>query len=456
MADTATPNVATPTAAYGALKAHWDLPQALRGGTLSMREAGTEYLPQFAKESDEAYDDRLSQSVLLNAFWRTVLVLASRPFQKPISVGEEAGDTLREWSQNVDLAGRDLTAFAHDLLADLLAYGICRFAVDFPTIKEGEGKRSVADEARLGLRPHFAQLSPLTVIGWQQVRGVWVRARVKDSIWMPTGDWGETEYHQVRVVHPDRYELYRKRADLPDNEWPTAPTEEWANTLGKVPIVTIGFNINDRPPLDDLAWLNLRHWQSQSDQDNILHVARVPLKHFAGFRKEEVSVLQVAAGSAIRSESPDAHVDAVEHSGEAIGAGRQHLQDLQEAMSTFGIDLLTPKKNTATATGRALDVRQGESDLQMMVRRLEAGLEQGLALMEEWGKQPASGASVDIYQDFNVLPDDVGHEQRFKRAVAGQLSTRTLIEEDKRAGLLSDSLDVDAELAELEENGEGL
>jgi hypothetical protein len=31
------------------------------------------------------------------------------------------------------------------------------------------------------------------------------------------------------------------------------------------------------PPLLNLALLNIKHWQSQSEQDNILHVARVPL-----------------------------------------------------------------------------------------------------------------------------------------------------------------------------------
>lgn len=32
-----------------------------------------------------------------------------------------------------------------------------------------------------------------------------------------------------------------------------------------------------KPPLIELAHLNVKHWQSQSDQDNILHVIRVPI-----------------------------------------------------------------------------------------------------------------------------------------------------------------------------------
>ena len=216
-------------------------------------------------------------------------------------------------------------------------------------------------------------------------------------------------------------------------------------------IVTVGFLQDARPPLDDLGWLNSRHWQSQSDQDNALHVARVPMKHFAGFTKEEAGdVLAAGPGIAFRSNNSEARIHPVETSGEAIKVGRDHLQDLKEEMSTFGVDMLIPRRGEGTATGRMIDVQQGESDLQMIVRRLEAGLEEGFGLAAEWANKPKANVGVDIYQDFNVNPNDQTHEQRFKRAVAGLITNRTLLEEDKRAGLLSDSVDVEGELSDLE------
>ena len=45
------------------------------------------------------------------------------------------------------------------------------------------------------------------------------------------------------------------------------------------------------PPLLNLGLLNIKHWQSQSEQDNILHVARVPLLVAYGLdRNEELTV----------------------------------------------------------------------------------------------------------------------------------------------------------------------
>ena len=41
----------------------------------------------------------------------------------------------------------------------------------------------------------------------------------------------------------------------------------------------------------DLAWLNLAHWQSASDQRHILHVARVPFLFGRGLSEGEIDLL---------------------------------------------------------------------------------------------------------------------------------------------------------------------
>lgn len=439
--------VNTPSKAYGHLEKHWRLPDALRGGTLAMRAAGDTYLPQFPAESSAAYDERLSQSILFNAFWQTVTVLAAKPFVKPITLGDSADEQLLLWTNDIDRAGRNITAFAHDLLRDLLAFGVCRFAVDFPTTRtnEGDDPLTLEEERAAGLRPYFAQLDPLATIEARRgFSGTFERVRIRETDTRLDSDWGEVDMEQVRVITPDAFDVYVKTGD----EWPTTPTTSYPNTLKAVPVVEIGFLVNGRPPLDDLGWLNLRHWQSQSDQENILHVARVPFKHFAGFSTEEVAVMEVGRNKAVRSTNPESKINVVEHSGEAIAAGRTHLQDLKEEMSGFGLDLLVPRKGDVTATGRIIDREHSDSDLQMMTRRLEVGLEQGLAFMGKWAGREID-AQVDIFQDFNYRPDDGAHDQRLKRASAGFLSARTLLEEDRRAGLVRDDLDVDDELAEI-------
>jgi hypothetical protein len=50
------------------------------------------------------------------------------------------------------------------------------------------------------------------------------------------------------------------------------------------------------PPLLNMALLNIKHWQSQSEQDNILHVARVPILTVFGL--EEGQELTIGSSSA--------------------------------------------------------------------------------------------------------------------------------------------------------------
>ena len=54
--------------------------------------------------------------------------------------------------------------------------------------------------------------------------------------------------------------------------------------------VDADYAMRARPPLLDLAWLNLAHWQSSSDQRHILHIARVPILFARGMDTAESQI----------------------------------------------------------------------------------------------------------------------------------------------------------------------
>lgn len=79
------------------------------------------------------------------------------------------------------------------------------------------------------------------------------------------------------------------------------------------------------PPLLNLALLNIKHWQSQSEQDNILHVARVPLLVAYGLADGET--LTIGSSSATRFDDRQRQgLEYVEHTGAAIEAGKISLR----------------------------------------------------------------------------------------------------------------------------------
>lgn len=440
-------DVATPGLAYRAMAEHWDLPETLMGGTLAMRAAGRRYLPQEPRESDAAYATRLGRSVLFNGFRRTVRVLAGRPFGRPAVLGAGTHPALAGMAGDVDLAGRDLTGFARDLLSDMLVYGKAHVLVDFPPVA---GTLSRAEERDRGIRPYFVRVAPPALIAWRGRRAGGVerlaRIRVRERTVEPDGSWGEAEVERVRVVHPDRFELWRRAGD---GAWRLSET--FANTLGRVPLVTVYANrtglLSAQPPLEDLAHLNLRHWQSQSDQDHILHVARVPILFGAGFDEEDVRAAEIGPNRMIRSSDPSARLGYVEHGGRAIGAGRADLAAIEERMTVMGADLLVRRPGTETATARAIDAAESLSDLQAMVRGLEAGLERAFGHAAAWLGLAGARAEVAIDQDFGLgLREASDVEALLAARRAGEITRRTFLAEVQRRGVLADTLDLEAEL----------
>src|SRR5690606_24069096 len=63
-------------------------------------------------------------------------------------------------------------------------------------------------------------------------------------------------------------------------------------SINRIPLRTYytrreGFMIG-YPFLEGMAWKNLEHWQSASDQRHILHVARVPILFGSGLTEEDL------------------------------------------------------------------------------------------------------------------------------------------------------------------------
>jgi hypothetical protein len=94
----------------------------------------------------------------------------------------------------------------------------------------------------------------------------------------------------------------------------------------EIPLLPVYINRTDfmraSPPLAKLAELNIAHWQSSSDQRNILHVARVPILFGAGVRRRRQNA--IGASEMVKFNSnPAAKLTYVEHTGAAIGAGER-------------------------------------------------------------------------------------------------------------------------------------
>ncbi len=438
-----------------AMESQLQLVRSLMGGTAAMRNAGAKFLPKWPNEEELAYRTRVSVSTLYPAFSHTVKILAGKPFAKHISIGEDVPPQISEFCENIDLEGRNLHAFAADLMEDVIADGVAGVLVEFPP---SVGVRTRAEELAAGLRPYWKRYPSGTVLGWktETVAGVTVLSQVRllEIEREDDGEFGEELIEQVRVLTPGLWRTYRKRTTA-------GGKEEWYQykfgntTMRSIPFVFLygdrkGFGVG-KPPLLELAHQNVEHWQSKSDQQNILHVARVPILALIGADTE--TALTVGASSAVKLPL-GADMKFVEHSGAAIEAGRNDLKDIEERMLQSGAELLVRKPGgPVTATQIETEGEGNKSALQRITESFEDGIDQCLQFTADWINLP-EGGHVTLHKDFGANNlSDASASLLLDLQAAGIISKKRVIIETQRRNILSENFDPEEELDEAGEDG---
>jgi hypothetical protein len=466
--------VATPSPEYNQMSPKWALTATLRAGTEAMRAAGKTYLPQEADEQPKSYENRLRRSVLTNMYRKTADKLIGKPLKKPIIVEEDVPQEIKALLDDIDSLGTRLDVFAKEVFQQAVDDGLTHILVEYPDSDKAaremgefindDGTRSLSlrQATELGIRPYARHIKAADLIGWKWEIIEGRKTLTQIRIYEIGRVEGETEFDQelrerVRVIERDNWRLYEKQeatgaSGKKRQEW--VIIEEGKNTLGKIALSTLytnqtGFMMGE-PWLDDIAQLNVAHWQSDSDQRNLLHVARVPILFAKGFGDEDTQ-LQLSIGSSSFLKGPSsADLKYVEHSGKGIEAGRNDLKDIEERIQFLGLEAMMkrPGGGGVTATQSAIDSSEANSSLGMISQELENTLEEMLDYFASWMEMPEdSGGSLTVFKDFGIeMADSADIDMLLKAKQAGEISQLTFLKEIKRRGLLAEDFDPQTEI----------
>lgn len=444
--------VADQSAAVKKMAEPWAMIQALIDGTGAMRAAGKAFLPQFPQESDDAYKIRLSQAVLFAAFSNTVDVLAAKPMSREMSISG-VPPQIEALFDDIDGQDSTLASFTMQRLREALQYGIGGILVDAPP---NPGARTVAEEKAAGIRPYFCAYSAPSILGWRvekvtrnpnaadaykdqdKIGLKLTQLRLLENITEPDGAFGEKQIQQVRVLYPGKWQIYRQIDDQTLGKKVWTLFQEGVTTLSYIPFFffygyKLGFGIG-KSPLLDLAYANVEHWQSSSDQQNILHVARVPILFGKGM-PEDTNVV-VGANSITLVSDENADMKFVEHTGAAIDAGRQSILDIEDRMRQLGAELLVQQNLNVTATQTISEGEASKSKLQQIVENFEETLEKAIDCLGDWMKVPCN-AEVDLFKDFGAASlTDSSAKTLMDAEGAGYVSKETVFDGLKRRDII--------------------
>lgn len=455
---------ATTSSAYDWMLPKWKMIDALLGGTDAMRQAGEAYLPRHCEESSIAYQERLEAATLLNMTEMVLGQLAGKPFQEPVKINDDVPDAVKQLLEDVDLQGNNLSRFCRNWFREGMAKAFSPILVDFPRPQSRpDGQpRTLEDDRREALRPYWVSVRPENVIfaHAEMVGGreVLQHVRILECETVMDG-FTERTIERIKVLEPGAVRIYEKRKTGRKFEW--IPIDEYATSLTYIPMVVFYSSrmgtMLGKPPLMDLAHLNVTHWQSASDQRAVLTVARFPMLAGSGVDEEPgegQSRQRIGPRQMLTTRNAQGKFYYVEHTGAAIKSGAEDLRDLEERMAGYGAEFLKRRPGNPTATARALDTSESLSPLEAMVVDFEDAVAQALWMTAQWIKLPGTeqgSGTVELSRKYTLVEPNAADLEALAAARKGRdISRKAYLDGLRRRGVLPDDFDADEDLDELE------
>jgi len=433
--------VESPNTAYVNMEPHWLLIEALLQGTYGIRKGHRKYLPQEPRELDEAYDNRLMRSTLAPYYVRLERMLAGMLTRKPVRL-EDVSDVVTEQLFDVDLQGNDLNVWTYETARKCIRYGHVGVLVDAP--KAGENGR-----------PYWVAVTPRDILGWRSEvkdgRQQLTQLRLMEEITVPDGLYGEKQVQQVRVLTPGAFEIHQK-----DDKGDFRLIDEGRTSLSEIPFAVAYSNrvgvLESRPPLSDIAELNLKAYQVQSDLDNQLHISAVPMLAIYGFPQ---SAEEISAGPGEAMALPEsARAEYIEPGGNSYNAQFQRLDQIAGQINELGLAAVLGQKLSAeTAEAKKIDRSQGDSTMMVIAQQMQDLVDNCLKFHAQYMEQAQAGSSF-INRDFlgqRLEPQEI--QSLLQLYTAGTITQETLLNRLSAGEVLGDEFDVEEEIEATQTGG---
>lgn len=461
-----------PSSDHRAMQHYWTLVDDIMGGVKAMRAAKTRYLPKLHLEPDEEYERRVATAPFTNIYGDAFRNLASKPFEKPVTLSEGADEEFDAFINDVDRAGNNLHVFARDYFKAAVNYGIDWLLVDKTDTK---GARSRAEEAAVGARPYWVRIPAKNMLAvYAEMVGERleiVHARYLETKTVCDG-YGEKTIRRVRIL--DRAPVVSESGETIG--WATATFEVWEEKkkpgtdekqwekidggnmgLGRIPLVPLitgeedGSRFRILPPLRDLADMQVTEFQMEANRRQVQDNTAFPISVVRGVDKpgddQPISLgpRTVLYFPPIGETGQYGDFRREEPSGAAGKMLGNDIAEHRREMREIGMQPLTPQSGNLTATASSIAEAKAHSAAETWALGLKDCLEQAFVFTALWmGKNETTAPSVNVHTDFSVGEQSVEQMGVVRDLNKDSLiSGRARVEEAKRRNILGPNYNYD-------------
>jgi hypothetical protein len=442
------------TAAVFSMMPFWDPINLCIGGTKAIRANAEQIIPREPEEPDDAYQRRIFHAVMPPFLNRLAAQAAGTILRKGIHL--EGGDEefWTEWAKDVTGDGTPLNEFARRLLVNSLLFGHDSVLVDYPDASTAP--RTLAEEQSLKDRkPYLVPINAQQILGWRtegnRAMGKLRQVRYMEMVCETEGPFGESLVEQIRVLEPGTWQLWR-RDEAASTGWSLYKSGE--TTIDEIPLQTVYSNrlgtLLSRPPLLEVAYLNLSYAQRFTDYHFAIHVGASPILILKGFDQDTGKPVGLSVNTAVLL-PPDGDGYYVEPRSDAFDAQLKCLQTLEEQISSLGINTLAKQNITnAAAEAKRLDRIDSDSIMSIISEDLARAIESVVKIAGEYaGVEPPT---VTIPKDYeNRLLDGNQITAYLQLYMQGAISQETLLRILQEGEVLPVYIDLEEEMVATKE-----
>lgn len=430
--------------AWGEFKDEWDMVGDCVDGERKIKQQGYKYLPH---PSDDAADDDpqnqryasyKARAPFINVTGRTLTGLVGIAFNKPVKITLEGGVAGLE--ADADGEGQPLAQFVRDALNQNLQRGRAGILTDHTGNGEQRGDSQPRPVLQLFTATQIinwrvtANKTSLVVLHWQepvddpdgfalQLCRRWMELRLIDGV-ACFRRWEESESGIVTGAL-------------------TAFTDAGGRVLNELPWSWIGAVNNDHtpdaPPLADIAYINIKHYQCEADLAEAAHTVGQPMVALTGLSQEWIDTNFPDGGFCVGSRRGvmlPVNSDMKFAQPEERGIMTSLAERRENQMAMLGARLVERNGAARTATQAASEAQTDNSVLSLCAGNVEQAVNRALSFAAQFA---GGSGSIELSKQYDIAQLDSQAITALVAAVqAGQMRLIDFIRYQQRTGLIGD------------------
>ena len=360
-------------------------------------------IPPLSNQPDEEYLAMVNRATFFNATGRTIDGLLGMVFRK--NVVAKVPTAIQPILDDVTLAKDspiNIDDFCLEMLSERLTVGRVGYLIERPNATT-QGM-TVAQVQVLNLRPYVAEYRAESILDWRFDRvnnaAQLVLVRLHEEVEQYEAD-GVTRKDNVKqerrlMLIDGTYvqQIYQEEKKIGDDIIPLMN----GRPLNFIPFVC-DFSIT-KPPILDLANVNLSHFRTEVDREHGAHYTAIPTPMFAGFQFEANESFRLGATGGYNTSNPDATWGFLEFEGAGLSTLKEIKEEKEKQLVILGAKFLDSEKSGVEAEGTVKIRRSGETSvLALHAMKCSRMAQRIIEIMRDW--MGVSGAvEIEVNTDY--------------------------------------------------------